>query len=812
MCACHIVANENFMEFKMNYLQQDDEMDFMPIIALNENDGEGADETPIPAELPLLPLRNTVLFPGVVIPITVGRDKSIKAIAESYKTDKLVGVLSQKDSLVEDPGVGDLVQIGTVAKIIKLIKMPDGGTTAILQGKKRFSLVKVTSEDPYFKGEVKVLTEELITDDQSFDATVASIKDLAGQIIQLSPNIPTEASIILRNIESTSFLIHFVGSNLNCELSEKQLLLETNDMRKRAEMLLNLLQKELQFVELKNKVTSKTKTELDKQQRDYFLQQQLKSIKEELGGDSNDRELQQMKKKAESKKWPSSAKELFQKEIEKLERMHSSTPDYSTVYNHVDLMLDLPWEEYTADSYDLKKAKKILDKDHYGMHKIKERILEYLAVLKLKGDMKSPILCFIGPPGIGKTSLGKSIASAIGRKYTRFSLGGLHDESEIRGHRKTYIGAMPGRILQTIRKVKSSNPVMILDEIDKVGKDFRGDPSSALLEVLDPEQNSSFYDNYLELEYDLSKVLFIATANDLQGIQPALRDRLEVIDLTGYAVEEKEKIAQTHLLPKQKELHGLKDYSLKIGTKVMTYIIENYTRESGVRELDRQLASIMRSLAKDVAIKGKIRPTITQNDVIRILGKPKYSNEIYKTANMPGVAVGLAWTYVGGDILFIESTLSEGKGDLQLTGNLGTVMKESAMTALTYLNANAKKCGIDPEQFKKKNIHIHVPEGAVPKDGPSAGITMMTALASCFTGRRVKPYLAMTGEITLRGQVLPVGGIKEKVLAAKRAGLREIIMCSQNEKDVLEINSEFIKGITFHYVKNMQQVLELALV
>ncbi len=796
----------------MNYLQQEDEMDFMPIIALNENDGEGADETPIPAELPLLPLRNTVLFPGVVIPITVGRDKSIKAIAESYKTDKLVGVLSQKDSLVEDPGVGDLVQVGTVAKILKLIKMPDGGTTAILQGKKRFSLIKVTSEDPYFKGEVRVLTEELISDDQSFDATVASIKDLAGQIIQLSPNIPTEASIILRNIESTSFLIHFVGSNLNCELSEKQLLLETNDMRKRAEMLLNLLQKELQFVELKNKVTTKTKTELDKQQRDYFLQQQLKSIKEELGGDSNDRELQQMKKKAESKKWPSSAKELFQKEIEKLERMHSSTPDYSTVYNHVDLMLDLPWEEYTADSYDLRKAKKILDKDHYGMHKIKERILEYLAVLKLKGDMKSPILCFIGPPGIGKTSLGKSIASAIGRKYTRFSLGGLHDESEIRGHRKTYIGAMPGRILQSIRKVKSSNPVMILDEIDKVGKDFRGDPSSALLEVLDPEQNSSFYDNYLELEYDLSKVLFIATANDLQGIQPALRDRLEVIDLTGYAVEEKEKIAQTHLLPKQKELHGLKDYSLKIGTKVMTYIIENYTRESGVRELDRQLASIMRSLAKDVAIKGKIRPTITQNDVIRILGKPKYSNEIYKTANMPGVAVGLAWTYVGGDILFIESTLSEGKGDLQLTGNLGTVMKESAMTALTYLNANAKKCGIDPEQFRKKNIHIHVPEGAVPKDGPSAGITMMTALASCFTGRRVKPYLAMTGEITLRGQVLPVGGIKEKVLAAKRAGLREIIMCSQNEKDVLEINSEFIKGIIFHYVKNMQQVLELALV
>ena len=799
------------MEFKMNYLQQEDEVDFMPIITLNENDDEGADETPIPSELPLLPLRNTVLFPGVVIPITVGRDKSIKAIAESYKTDKLVGVLSQKDSLVEDPNVEDLVQVGTVAKIIKLIKMPDGGTTAILQGKKRFTLIKVTAEDPYFKGEVKMLNEEKIVDDQSFDAMVASIKDLAGQIIQLSPNIPTEASLILRNIENASFLIHFVGSNLNCELAEKQLLLETDDMRKRSELILKLLQKELQFVELKNKVTTKTKTELDKQQRDYFLQQQLKSIKEELGGDANDRELQQMKKKAESKKWPNAAKELFQKEIEKLERMHSSTPDYSTIYNHVDLMLDLPWDDCTEDSYDLKKAKKILDKDHYGMHKIKERILEYLAVLKLKGDMKSPILCFVGPPGIGKTSLGKSIASALGRKYTRFSLGGLHDESEIRGHRKTYIGAMPGRILQSIRKVKSSNPVMILDEIDKVGKDFRGDPSSALLEVLDPEQNSTFYDNYLELEYDLSKVLFIATANDIQSIQPALRDRLEIIDLTGYAVEEKEKIAQTHLLPKQKELHGLKDYSFKIGTKVMTYIIENYTRESGVRELDRQLASIMRSLAKDLAIKGKIKSSLTQLDVTKILGKPRYSNEIYKTANMPGVSVGLAWTYVGGDILFIEATLSDGKGDLQLTGNLGNVMKESASTALTYLNANAKKCGIDPDQFKKKNIHIHVPEGAVPKDGPSAGITMMTALASAFTGRRVKPYLAMTGEITLRGQVLPVGGIKEKVLAAKRAGLKEIILCAQNEKDVLEINPEFIKGMKFHYVKTMLQVLELAL-
>lgn len=799
------------MGLNLNLLPQEEELDFMPIIPLNEGDDNG-EKLVLPKELPLLPLRNTVLFPGVVIPITVGRDKSIKAIEEAYKTDKLVGVLSQKDSNIEDPGVGDLVGIGTVAKIVKLIKMPDGGTTAILQGKKRFQLISISAEDPFFKGVVEALDEQVVTDDQSFQASVSSIKDLAAQIIQLSPNIPTEASIILRNIENPAFLIHFVGSNLNCELADKQALLEMNDMRQRAELLLKLLQKELQFAELKNKVTTKTKTELDKQQREYFLQQQLKSIKEELGGDSNDREIQEMKKKAESKKWSAAAKELFQKEIEKLERMHPSTPDYSTVYNHVDLMLDLPWDDCTTDSYDLKKAKKVLDKDHYGMEKIKERILEYLAVLKLKGDMKSPILCFVGPPGIGKTSLGKSIASAIGRKYVRFSLGGLHDESEIRGHRKTYIGAMPGRILQSIRKVKSSNPVMILDEIDKVGKDFRGDPSSALLEVLDPEQNNSFYDNYLELEYDLSRVLFIATANDIQSIQPALRDRLEIIDLTGYAVEEKEKIAQTHLLPKQKELHGLKDQDLKMNQQVMTYLIENYTRESGVRELDRQLASIMRSYAKDLALQGKVKSVISQTDVTRVLGKPKYSNEIYKTANMPGVAVGLAWTYVGGDILFIETTLSDGKGDLQLTGNLGTVMKESASTAYTYLQANAKKIGIDADLFKKKNIHIHVPEGAVPKDGPSAGITMMTALASAFTSRKVKPFLAMTGEITLRGQVLPVGGIKEKVLAAKRAGLKEIILCWQNEKDVQEINAEFIKGMRFHYVKTMQQVLELALV
>jgi ATP-dependent Lon protease len=793
------------------FFQPDEELDFMPIIPLNENDADNVEEVNIPEELPILPLRNTVLFPGVVIPITVGRDKSIKAVNDAYKADKLVGVLAQKDSSVEEPGINDLVNVGTVARIIKLIKMPDGGTTVIIQGRKRFSIRQITAEDPYFKAAIDLLKEDSIKNDQHFDATVSSIKDLAGQIIQLSPNIPSEASIILRNIENPSFLIHFVSSNLNSDLKEKQTLLETSDIKDRSEMLMQLLQKELQFAELKNKVTAKTKTEIDKQQRDYFLQQQMKSIKEELGGDANEREILDMKKKADAKKWTTAAKELFKKEIEKLERMHPSTPDYSIVYNHVDLMLDLPWEDYTADSYDLKKAKKILDEDHYGMEKIKERILEYLAVLKLKGDMKSPILCFVGPPGIGKTSLGRSISNAIGRKYVRLSLGGLHDESEIRGHRKTYIGAMPGRIVQSIRKIKSSNPVMILDEVDKVGKDFRGDPSSALLEVLDPEQNHTFYDNYLELEYDLSKVLFIATANDVQGIQPALRDRLEVIELNGYAVEEKEEIAKRHLVPKQKELHGLKNIPFRISNSVLETIIEEYTRESGVRELDRQLAAIMRAMAKEYAMKGRLRPSLSMKDVERILGKPKYSNEIYKTANMAGVAVGLAWTYVGGDILFMETSLSEGKGELKLTGNLGNVMKESAVTALTYLQTNARKYDIDPELFQKRNIHIHVPEGAVPKDGPSAGVTMMTSLASAFTGRKIRPYLAMTGEITLRGQVLPVGGIKEKVLAAKRAGLKEIILCWQNEKDVLEINSTFIKGIRFHYVKQMQQVIELAL-
>ncbi len=791
----------------------EEENEFIPLFSFNEQDMENEPALEMEEMIPILPLRNTVLFPGVVIPITVGRDKSIQAVKAAFGKDKLIGVVSQMDGNIEDPTAADLCKIGTVAKVIKMIKMQDGGTTIIIQGKKRFELIEMVEVDPFFKAKVAIIEEETIgKEDQNFQALLATIKDLATQIIQLSPNFPSEAAMILKNIESPLFLINFVSSNLNVTINEKQALLELNGITARAEKLIHFLQQELQFVELKNKVANKTRTELDKQQRDYFLQQQLKSIKDELGGDPNEREIVEMKKKAENKKWPDTAKKLFQTGLEKLERMHPSTPDYSVVYNHLDLLLDLPWLEYTDDNYDLKNAKKVLDNDHYGMSKIKNRIIEYLAVLKLKGDMKSPILCFLGPPGIGKTSLGRSIAHAIGRKYTRVSLGGLHDESEIRGHRKTYIGAMPGRIIQSIRKVKTSNPVMILDEIDKIGKDLRGDPSSALLEVLDPEQNHSFYDNYLESEYDLSKTLFIATANDISQIQPALRDRLEIIDLSGYAVEEKIEIAKRHLLPKQKEAHGLDKVKFKVQDSVLEKVIEDYTRESGVRELDRQLASIMRYQAKELAYKHKVKPTVSKTDLIKILGQSRYSNDLYKTVNMPGVAVGLAWTYVGGDILFIETLLAEGKGELKLTGNLGNVMKESATTALTYLQANFKKIGVDPELFKTKSIHVHVPEGAVPKDGPSAGITMLTALSSAFTGRKVKPYLAMTGEITLRGQVLPVGGIKEKILAAKRAGMKEIILCWQNEKDVNEIDQSFIKGVQFHYVKTMQQVLDLALV
>lgn len=789
----------------------EEEMEFMPIVPLGEDEMDEQEKGELPLDIPIIALRNTVLFPNVVLPITVAREKSVKAITKAQKEGKWIGVLAQKDGDKEDPTTDEIYHTGTVAKIVKQIKMPDGTTTIFIMGRMRFEVEKFTQVNPYFAAKVNYLEDVFPKEDPEFDALISSLKEQSEQIAQLSPNLPNETSIVLRNIEHQSFLVHFISSNISAKLQQKQKLLEENDVKVRAEKLLQLLQSELQLLELKNEITNKTRADIDKQQREYFLQQQLKSIREELGGEPNDREIRDLQKRAEEVKMTDEAKELFRKNIEKLERMHPSTPDYSVIYNHLDLILDLPWSSFTEDSYDLKRAQNILDNDHYGMEKIKDRILEYLAVLKLKGDMKSPILCFVGPPGIGKTSLGRSIANSINRKYVRLSLGGLHDESELRGHRKTYIGAMPGRIIQSLRKTKTANPVFILDEIDKVGKDFRGDPSSALLEILDPEQNNSFYDNYLELEFDLSKVLFIATANSLSDIQPALRDRLEIIHLTGYSLEEKIEIAKRHLIPKQKEMHGLAKQKMKFSDKVLAKIIQEYTRESGVRELDRTIASMMRSIAKKVAMEETVSPTITEEQVEEVLGKPRFINDLYVKGNPAGVAVGLAWTSVGGDILFIETSLSKGKGRVDITGNLGNVMKESATTALSYLKAHAAEYNIEADKFEQHNLHIHVPEGAVPKDGPSAGITMLSALASVYTGRKLRPYLAMTGEITLRGQVLPVGGIKEKILAAKRAGIKEIIMCAQNQKDVEEINKAYIKGLSFRYVSEMSEVLELAL-
>lgn len=789
----------------------EDEMEFMPIVPLGEDEMGEQEKGELPLEIPIIALRNTVLFPNVVLPITVAREKSVLAITKAQEEGKWIGVLAQRDGENEDPNTSEIYHTGTVAKIVKQIKMPDGNTTIFIMGRMRFEVEEFTQTEPFFSAKVNYKEDIFPKEDPEFDALIASLKDMSEQVAQLSPNLPNETSIVLRNIEHQSFLIHFISSNITAKLDEKQKLLEVDDVKSRAEKLMHLLQAELQLLELKNEITNKTRADIDKQQREYFLQQQMKSIREELGGEPNDREIRDLQKRAEGVQFSEEAKELFRKNIEKLERMHPSTPDYSVIYNHLDLMLDLPWGTFTQDSYDLKKAEKVLDHDHYGMEKIKERILEYLAVLKLKGDMKSPILCFVGPPGIGKTSLGKSIAHSINRKYVRLSLGGLHDESELRGHRKTYIGAMPGRIIQSLRKTKSANPVFILDEIDKVGKDFRGDPSSALLEVLDPEQNNSFYDNYLELEFDLSKVLFIATANSLGDIQPALRDRLEIIHLSGYSLEEKIEIAKRHLVPKEKEMHGLDKQKLKFSDKVLAKIIQEYTRESGVRELDRTLASMMRSIAKKVAMEETVAPQVSNEQVEDVLGKPKFINDLYVKGNPAGVAVGLAWTSVGGDILFIETALSKGKGSLTMTGNLGNVMKESATTALSYLKAHAEDYNIAPEKFEQNNIHFHVPEGAVPKDGPSAGITILSALASVFTGRKLRSYLAMTGEITLRGQVLPVGGIKEKILAAKRAGIKEIILCAQNQKDIDEINQAYIKGLKFHYVSEMSEVVDLAL-
>jgi ATP-dependent Lon protease len=797
--------------FDKMYQLSGQELEFMPIIPIGEEDMDEQERESLPKQLPIIALRNTVLFPNVVLPITVSREKSLQAIAEAVKSGKWIGVVAQKDANHEDPAPEDIYQIGTVARIVKQIKMNDGNVVLFIMGRMRFQIEEFTSTDPYYSAQVTYLEDIAPQDDSEFTALTSSIKDYSEKIAQSTMNAGHETALMLRNIEQDMFLMNFVASNLPVKLQDKQDMLEENDLKRRAEKLLRLLQQELHLVELKNEIANKTKGEIDKQQREYFLQQQLKSIKEELGGDTNELEIKNLQARAENIPWTDAAKELFARNIQKLERMHPSTPDYSVIYNHLDLMLDLPWGKYSQDNYDLKRAEKVLDNDHYGMEKIKERILEYLAVLKLKGDMKSPILCFVGPPGIGKTSLGRSIAHAIDRKYVRLSFGGLHDESEIRGHRKTYIGAMPGRIIQSLRKVKTANPVFILDEIDKIGKDFRGDPSAALLEVLDPEQNHTFYDNYLELEFDLSKVLFIATANNINDIQPALRDRLEVIQLTGYATEEKIEIAKRHLVPKQKKLHGLEKNPLKFSDKLIQKLIREYTRESGVRELDRILAALMRSVAKRVAIGEKIETQLTEPYVEKVLGKPKFANEIYTKGHPPGVVVGLAWTYVGGDILFIETGLSKGKGQLTLTGNLGNVMKESASTALSYLRVHAEEYGIKPEIFEEKNIHIHVPEGAVPKDGPSAGITMLTSLASAFTGRKVRPYIAMTGEITLRGQVLPVGGIKEKILAAKRAGIKHIVLSAQNQKDVEEVNVKYIKGLQFHYVHEMKEVLDFAL-
>lgn len=795
---------------KLAYLSMiDQDTELIPLMT-NEDEDNLKDED-VPGLIPVLPLRNTVLFPGVVIPITVGRDKSIKLIREANKGNKIIGVTTQRDGNVEDPQVGDLNPTGTVAQILKMLRMPDGNTTVIIHGKKRFKLKEMITQDPYFQGNI-----ELIPDikpegaDKEFDALISTIRDMAITIIQNSPQIPQEAGFAIRNIESPSFLVNFIASNMNLEVVEKQQLLEMPNVKERATMLLKHLNKEHELMELKNQIQNKVRTDIDKQQKEYFLHQQMRMIQEELGN-SEAQQVKELKEKALLKKWSPDVKEVFDKEVGKLERMNPMVAEYSVQLNYLEFMIELPWNEYTIDHFDLKNAKKILDRDHSGLDKIKERIIQHLAVLKLKGDMKAPILCLVGPPGVGKTSLGRSVAEALGRKYIRMSLGGLRDESEIRGHRRTYIGAMSGRVLSSLKKAGSSNPLFILDEIDKLGNDFHGDPSSALLEVLDPEQNNSFHDNYLDVDYDLSKVMFIATANSLSTIQPALRDRMEIIQLTGYSVEEKIEIVKNHLLDKQLKDHGLKKGDIKIGNDTIEALIENYTRESGVRSLERAVAKLVRYVATQVAMdEKKIHSTILPGDLGKIMG-PAQPKDKYENNEVAGVVVGLAWTSVGGDILYIESSLSPGTGKLTLTGNLGGVMKESAIIALEYLKGHAKHYNINPETFGKWNIHIHVPEGATPKDGPSAGITMLTALASLFTQRKVKTKLAMTGEITLRGQVLAVGGIKEKILAARRANIKEIILCEDNRRDIEDINPNYIKGLKFHFVERMGEVLDLAL-
>lgn len=783
--------------------------DLFPLFSQQEE--KESNKLAVPENLPILPIRNTVLFPGVVFPITVGRDKSIKLIKDANKGDKIIGVFAQTNPETEEPGIGDLYTIGTMAQIIKVLRMPDGNTTVIIQGKRKIELGEEIASEPYLRATVKPIEPEEELHDKELNALISSIKDIAAENIELSPNIPSEANFALRNIDSDNFLVSFIASNLNISLAEKQQILNSHTLKDRATMVYEHLFRENQMLKLKDQIQSKVKVDIDKQQKEYFLQQQIRAIQEELGHDSPDREIESLRERGNKKKWNKDIHEAFNKELDKLLRVNPASPDYSVSLNYAQTLLDLPWNEFTKDNLDIRKARKVLDADHFGLEKVKQRILEYLAVIKLKGDLKSPIICLYGPPGVGKTSLGKSIAKAIGRKYVRVSLGGLHDESEIRGHRKTYIGAMPGRIIQNLKKVKSGNPVFVLDEIDKVGNDFRGDPSSALLEVLDPEQNTTFHDNYLELDYDLSKVMFIATANSLDTIQPALLDRMEVIEISGYTVEEKVQIAQKYLIPKQRTMHGLKAGQFKLSNEVLETIIEEYTRESGVRNLEKKIASLVRHNAMNIAAKEAFNPNLSHADIEKILGVEKLEKEIYQDNETAGVVTGLAWSPVGGSILFVESTLTRGKGGMTLTGKLGEVMKESASTAMTYLKAHADYLNIDYKTFGNWDTHIHFPAGAIPKDGPSAGITILTSLASLFTQRKVKPFLAMTGEITLRGRVLPVGGIKEKILAAKRAGIKEVIMCRENKKDVDDIPVQYLKGLEFHYVSNMLEVLDYAL-
>ncbi|MES2779379.1 MAG: endopeptidase La [Bacteroidota bacterium] len=788
---------------------ENDNQEFISLLSQEEEDEMNKEI--LPDSLPILPLRNTVLFPGVVIPITVGRDKSINLIKDAYKAKKSIGVVTQLNANIEDPGFDDLYKIGTVAHIMKMLRMPDGNTTVIIQGKRRFELNECLTTDPYITASITALPEKKLEMGKELTALVSSIKDLALQIIEVSPYIPSEASIAIRNIESPKFLVNFISSNMNLDVAGKQSILEIEAFKTRGEKVLEYLGKELQQLQLKNEIQSKVRVDMDKQQREFFLQQQIRALQDELGQDTPEREIENMLKAGEAKTWTEPVYSAFKKEVEKLRRMNPMAPDYSMQTSYLQTLLDLPWDAYTKDNFDLKRAQKVLDEDHFGLEKIKDRILEYLAVLKLKGNMKSPILCLVGPPGVGKTSLGKSIAKSLDRKYARIALGGLHDESEIRGHRRTYIGAMPGRIIQNLKKVNSSNPVFVLDEIDKIGNSYRGDPSSALLEVLDPEQNHAFYDNYIEIDYDLSNVMFIATANSLDSIQPALLDRMEIIELSGYTMEEKIQIAKKYLVPKQKENHGLKKADFDLTDEALEKIVEGYTRESGVRGLEKQIAAMARNIAKQKVMGDKTKKKLDAADVLKVLGIERVEKESYQNNDVAGVVTGLAWTSVGGEILFIESSLTKGTGKLTLTGHLGEVMKESAITALTFLKSHAEYLQIDPKVFDKWDLHIHVPAGAVPKDGPSAGITMLTSLASVFTQRKVRPRLAMTGEITLRGKVLPIGGVKEKILAAKRAGIQDIILCENNRKDVEDIKADYLKDLNFHFVSNMLEVLDIAL-